>query len=223
MQKIEIKGMVQPWQVIEVRELTEATYVLLFNKNGMEFKPGQHLLLGIANSEEAREYSIYSGAKEEFLEILVREVEDGKVSKQLRKLPPGSKLNVNGPYGFFMYNTLPPSFKNLVFIASGTGIAPFHSFAKTFPDANYHIIHGIRTIEEAYDRSDYGSGCYTACTSRDESGHFPGRLTSYLKDANIPKDAMIYFCGNSSMILESMEILQERGYSQSQMFTEVYF
>lgn len=223
MDKIEIKEMVKPWQVMEIRDLTPATYVLRFNRNGMEFRPGQHILLGLPEGEEAREYSIYSGNNQGFIEILIREVENGKVSRLLRKLNPGSLLNVNGPYGFFMYNTQPPSHKRLVFIASGTGIAPFHSFIMTHPNSDYHVIHGIRTMEEAYDRSDYAPGRYTACTSRDQSGHYYGRLTEYLKEAPIPEDALIYFCGNSSMILEAMEILDKRGFTKAQMFTEVYF
>jgi ferredoxin--NADP+ reductase/benzoate/toluate 1,2-dioxygenase reductase subunit len=221
--KYEIDKMDNPWIVKEVRDLTDATYVLRFSRNGMNFKPGQHLVAGMINSKDSREYSIYSGLKDEYLEILVREVEDGAVSKKLRKLQPGSVLEINGPYGFFMYNTQPPEFKKFLFIASGTGIAPFHSFARSFPKADYKIIHGIRTIDEAYEKEDFKENSYVSCTSRDNKGTFHGRLTDYLKGADLDKDALIYLCGNSNMILDAMEIMEKRGLSQSTMFTEVYF
>jgi len=220
---IEIKEMVKPFVVEEVRNLTDATYILSFSKNNMDFKPGQHLVAGLAETKDLREYSIYSGKDDPNLEILIREVEEGDVSKKLRRLSKGDKLEVAGPYGFFMYNTMPPSFKKMLFIASGTGIAPFHSFARTFPDANYKIIHGIRRIEEVYEKEHYKEGKYFSCTSQDDRGDFKGRITEYLKTAELDKDALVYLCGNSEMILNAMEVLQERDFSQAQMFTEVYY
>lgn len=220
---IEIREMVKPYVVRKVINLTDAAYILRFSKNDMQFKPGQHLVAGLMNTKDSREYSIYSGSEDEYLEILVREVEDGDVSRKLRKLSDGDTLEINGPYGFFMYNASPPEFKKFLFIASGTGIAPFHSFVRTYPKANYKIIHGIRNCSEAYQREHYREGSYIACTSQDEGGEFHGRLTEYLKVAEIEKDVLIYLCGNSQMILDSIDILEKRGFSQSQIFTEVYF
>lgn len=215
--------MVEPSKVIEIRELAQASYVLRMNRNGMKFRAGQHLVVGIPGSDEAREYSIYSGTKDDYLEILVREVENGKLSKKLHNLKEGAELNIKGPYGFFMFNTQPPGNKRMVFIASGTGIAPFHSFARSYPDANFQVIHGIRTEEEAFDRKDFPEGKYLSCTSRDPEGDFHGRVTDYLKKAEFEEGILFYLCGNSVMIKDSMDILQDKGFSMSQMFTEVYF
>ncbi len=223
MRMYDIKEMVRPWVVDRVRDLCKGTYVLRFSRNGMKFKPGQHLVAGLHDSAESREYSIYSGVDEDYLEILVREVEEGMVSKRLRHLNKGDIIDISGPYGFFMYNSQPPSFKKLVFIASGTGVAPFHSFARSFPHANYTLIHGIRTIDEAYDHDHFAGGRYITCTSRDTSGDFHGRVTAYLHTTTFDRDVLIYLCGNSNMIFDSMDILQKKGFSQSQMYTEVYF
>jgi ferredoxin--NADP+ reductase len=81
---------------------------------------------------------------------------------------------------------------------------------KTYPQADYTIIHGIRTIDEAYERETYGEGRYIACTSRDDKGDFHGRLTAYLKSLEIDKETMVYLCGNSDMVFESIDILQEK-------------
>ena len=72
---------VELFSVLSVRDLTESTYILRFARKGMAFKPGQHLVVGIPGSGEYREYSIYSGINEDFLEILIKEVDDGLVSK----------------------------------------------------------------------------------------------------------------------------------------------
>ena len=223
MEKIEIQSMIAPYTVTEIRELCDASYVVRFSKRDLSFRPGQHLVVGVLGMSDAREYSIYSGKDEEYLEILVREVENGVVSKKLRRLNPGNTLEVNGPYGFFLTNAQPPANKKILFIASGTGIAPFHSFVKTYPEADYTIIHGIRTIDEAYESDIYKKGRYISCTSRDENGKFHGRLTSYLQNAEIEKDTMIYLCGNSDMVFDAIDILQSKGISNSHIFTEVYF
>ena len=138
-------------------------------------------------------------------------------------LNPGNTLEVNGPYGFFMTNAQPPGNKKFLFIASGTGIAPFHSFIQSYPDADYTILHGIRTIDEAYEKEIYAKNRYISCTSRDTNGDFHGRLTAYLKTMDIGIDTMVYLCGNSDMIFESIDILQAKGISNSHIFTEVYF
>jgi ferredoxin--NADP+ reductase/benzoate/toluate 1,2-dioxygenase reductase subunit len=209
-----------------IRHLTESTYVLRFSRNEMKFNPGQHLQLGLPGSKELREYSIYSGIHDDSLEVLIKEVDEGLVSKQLKNIRAGDELIVRGPHGFFMANALPKieaGEKKLMFISSGTGIAPFHSYVMSFPDSDYQLIHGVRTSGEAYDSEVYRKERVTVCTSRDETGNFPGRLTDYLLDADLDPERMVFLCGNSSMIYDAMDILRARGISQDQIYTEVYF
>jgi ferredoxin--NADP+ reductase/benzoate/toluate 1,2-dioxygenase reductase subunit len=207
----------------KVRILTPSTYVLRFSRNEMKFTPGQHLVLGLPGSDDLREYSIYSGINDPYLEVLIKEVDEGMVSKQLKNIKTGDLVEVKGPYGFFMANSRTHGSRQLLFIASGTGIAPFHSFVKSHPDADYRLIHGVRTIEEAYDAKDYDPEKLFVSTSRDSSGSFAGRLTEYLKQTELDPDWMVYLCGNSQMIYDAMEILQQRGVPQRHIFTEVYF
>jgi ferredoxin--NADP+ reductase len=223
MNKTDIQVMVKPLRVIEVRYLTEATYVVRFIKNGLNIRPGQYLVVGIYGKPDAREYSVYSGKDDDFLEILVREVETGTLSKSLHKIQSGEYLEIKGPHGFFMANSQPPGDKKFLFIASGTGIAPFHSFVRSFPDAKFTLIHGIRTIDETYEKESYKHGHYIACTSRDNKGDYHGRLTGYLQHLEIEKDVNVYLCGNSNMIFETIEILRNKGLSNNQIYTEVYF
>ncbi len=221
--KTETKKMIKPRTIQSTREIGNSSYVLRFQRNGMQFKPGQHIIVGIPGCDEAREYSIYSGINDDYLEILVREVENGKLSKKLHQLKPGDALTVEGPYGFFMYNTQPPGMKKMVFIASGTGIAPFHSFARSFPNAGYQIIHGVGTEQEASGKKRFQKEKYISCTTRDDKGDFKGRVTDYLRQADFDEGVLFYLCGNSEMIKDSMDILMEKGFSMSQMFTEVYY
>ncbi len=206
-----------------VRVLTPSTYVLRFSRNDMDFNPGQHLVLGLPGSDELREYSIYSGTGDPYLEVLIKEVDEGTVSRQLKEILPGEPIEVKGPFGFFMQVAPAIKKRSLLFIASGTGIAPFHSFVKSYPFSDYQIIHGIRTIDESYDAADFEQEKLLVCTSRDSRGTFRGRVTDYLVQGELDPESMVYLCGNSQMIYDAMEILLKRGIPQRRIFTEVYF
>lgn len=209
-------------KVHEKRELTESTFVLRFDRHGLNFQAGQHILVGKSTDDEMREYSIYSGENNDFLEILVKEVEDGMVSKQLKKLKPMDTIEVEGAVGFFRISKDDLN-KKFLFIASGTGIAPFHSFVNTYPDLDYTLLHGIRTTEEAYESDGYKDGRYISCTTKDPKGNFKGRVTDYLKKNKVSKDTLVYLCGNSNMILDAKDILESHGLTHENIHTEVYF
>jgi ferredoxin-NADP reductase len=206
-----------------IRHLNESTYVLRFSRGGMDFIPGQHINLGVKDSGQHREYSIYSGITNDSIEVLIKEVDDGLVSTQLKNLKKGDELSVKGPYGFFLTDADINRGEKMIFIASGTGIAPFHSFIKSNRDSDYTIIHGIRNIDESYDSDHYATGKYITCTSRGNKGDFNGRLTDYLLRDESKKADKVYLCGNSSMIYDAMDILRAKGYRHDQIFTEVYF
>jgi NAD(P)H-flavin reductase len=89
------------YRVQHIRQLSPDTYVLRFDRNDMNFRAGQHITLGIPGNNQVREYSIYSTEHDTSLEVLVKEVDNGLVSKQLKKLLPGEIIEVDGPFGYF--------------------------------------------------------------------------------------------------------------------------
>ncbi len=211
------------YNVQKIRSLTDSTFVLHLPKCRFKFEAGQHISLSIAGDYQSREYSIYSAEEGDNLELLVKEVEGGYFSPRLRHLKLGDKVEIHGPFGRFCIDEKKLTTHQHVFIASGTGIAPFHSMIKTHPDLNYRVIHGVRYANEAYDRQDYESGRYFLCTSRDSSGDYKGRLTTYLQEAQFDINSCFYLCGNSDMIFDAMEILKEKGFSRDDVNVEVYF
>jgi ferredoxin--NADP+ reductase len=221
MMNVEVEKAV--FAVEQVRHLTSSTYVVRFSRNDMQFIPGQHLVLGLPGAKEFREYSIYSGIHESYLEVLIKEVDDGLVSRQLKDIKKGEKIYVRGPRGFFLTKAAQANPGKLLFISSGTGLAPFHSFIKSYPDSDYSIVHGVRNISEAYELKSYKRKQFTICTSRGEKGDFPGRLTDYLLQTDLDSQSRVFLCGNSNMIYDAMDILRAKGFPQKQIFTEVYF
>ena len=211
------------YKVDEIRHLTKETFSLKLPKARFKFKAGQHISLGIHGDYQSREYSIYSSENDQNLEVLVKEVDHGYFTPKLRKLKVGDLVEVHGPFGNFGMETAAARTGKFVFIASGTGIAPFRSIVRTYPEIDYTLIHGVRYVNESYDRHEYGSDRYVLCTSRDPQGTYHGRLTGYLINCTFNPETHFYLCGNSDMIFDALEILKEKGFEREHIHCEVYF
>jgi ferredoxin-NADP reductase len=90
----------------------------------IDFLAGQYV--GFTYNGVPRAYSIANSPTEDELEICVRRVPDGKLSPQLcDDLTVGETVTVRGPYGELLLQDRSP--RDIVFLATGTGVAPFKS------------------------------------------------------------------------------------------------
>ncbi|MCH7568437.1 MAG: oxidoreductase [Nanoarchaeota archaeon] len=190
-------------KVLDIKDLTDSTYVIYLEKN-IDFKPGQYITIGIDGY--MREYSLYNSPEENHLELLVKQIQNGKLTTRLRKSI-GQELIVMGPLGEFIIEENDLN-KPFTFIATGTGISPFRSFVKSY-DLDYQVIHGIRYANENYGIESFDSDKHILCVSRGE-GKFKGRVTDYIKSIKLNPEGMYYLCGNAEMISEVGEILEEK-------------
>jgi ferredoxin--NADP+ reductase/benzoate/toluate 1,2-dioxygenase reductase subunit len=218
-------------RVHEIRDLSDSTYVVRFDRRSMEFEPGQYVSVGARGDINMREYSVYSPADVDYLEILVKEVEAGYVSKQLRRLRPGDEIAVDGPFGYFLIDEAVRSTRRFLFIATGTGISPFHCFVKSYPGLDYRLLHGVRSAHERYEHECFAADRVTTCLSRDpdavaragDERVVAGRVTDYLRAHPVEPDTLCYLCGNCDMIYEAFDVLKGHGVPPEQLFAEVYF
>ena len=211
--------------VQSVRSISASAYVLRFDRGDLRFVPGQYLNIGRRGAVAAREYSIYSGVDEPFLEALIKEVENGEVSQALRRLAPGDELVVDGPFGFFTLDEEQLDVPHL-FVASGTGIAPFHCFASSYDAIEYTLLHGIRSNADRYDAATFAQERYVPCVSREPPGGFGGyggRVTGWLREHPVDPETRCYLCGSSDMIFEAFDLLKGYGVPGERLFAEVYF
>ena len=93
------------YKVLNIRDLSPSTYILRLERKKLDFKPGQCFNLGLKGSGINREYSIYSGVDDSYLEFLIKEVKRGSVSPALRKVKPGDEVALHGPYGAFIISS----------------------------------------------------------------------------------------------------------------------
>lgn len=210
-------------RITGIRFLTGSTFVLTFERLNLEFRAGQRIIAGAGTDIDQREYSIYSGEKDDFLEILVKKIDEGSVSVKLSQCKPGDVLQVNGPFGTFGIYAAERLTGKHVFVATGTGISPFHSIVRSYPGIDYTIIHGVSHSFEAYESNAYEAARYILCTSRESIEGKKGRVTKFLSQYRTSPGASYYLCGNGNMIYEAWHILREKGIPAERIFSEIYF
>ncbi len=210
--------------IIENVRLSKYTFKLRTQKPKKNVKAGQCFSVGMSGLSVNREYSIYSGANEEYLDFLIRETQGGIVSTALGKLKKGDEIEIGGPYGEFCLDEKKIPASRYVFIASGTGIAPFHSFVRTYPNLKYKILHGIRYEEEMYDAQAYLENSYIPCISIPSSpAQKAKRVTNFLLQEKVDLEAFYYLCGNRQMITDCIQILRDKGVHGGNIYTETFF
>ena len=204
--------------------LTEEVFTLGLNRPpGFEFTAGQRVRLRLEGEE--RDYSLIPGPHPDELEFLVRAVAGGIVSSRLSRCPLDTILEFAGPGGHFIYR---PSARQAVFIATGTGIAPFAAMCRC-GIRGFIMLHGARKAEDLHYRSIVESAAvpYIPCLSGPSAplppaGAFAGRVTRYLRTELPPGAYDFYLAGRREMIADAMAIVDTR-FPASRVYTEIFF
>lgn len=185
-----------------------------------------------------RAYSISSGSRNrEYVEFYIALVSGGELTPRLFALDVGQRLFMGtGAKGLFTLDRVPGD-KNILMVATGTGLAPYVSMLRTHvsgcPIQKIAVLHGAsHSWDLAYrnELEELAGRCanftYLPVVSRPESSPEwhgrTGRLPQWLDHPDLEKAAAlrlapeathIFLCGNPGMIEDATAILQARGYS----------
>lgn len=231
-------------EVTEILDLTEQTRqfnLCIPEMESFEFVPGQFITLDLPIGEKRRDrwrsYSIASAPNNKNkLSLCIVRNPQGKGSTYLfEEIRKGSKLSCKGPDGVF---TMPPlTGRQLIFVCTGTGIAPFRSMLQTIDQKSLdfdsiHLIFGTRFSSQILYREEwealavkYPQFQWDVVLSREtghsyHSGYVHDLYTSlYSKPVS---ERHFYLCGWTPMIDEAVRRLKELGYSEAQIHFELY-
>jgi ferredoxin--NADP+ reductase len=208
------------------------------------FEPGQYATLGLmgpAGKLVQRPMSISSSADDlaEY-EFFIRRVEGGALTPLLWDRRVGDAINIKGPKGKFM---LQEDGRRALWVASGTGLAPFMSMLETLRGRGQArdavLLHGVSYDYDLAWRehlTELHEGefplRYVGTVSRPQ--HCPewagctGRVEAILagqldEHAMTPADTTIYLCGNPEMVSAVEEVAAERGFPPEQVRKELYW
>jgi NAD(P)H-flavin reductase len=191
----------------------------------LQFQAGQFLSAFVQNGArtEIRPYSIASPpSNDSRFELCINRVKGGYVSNYLCDLEVGSVADFKGPYGIFVLTR--PIERDLVFLATGTGVAPMRSmlldlFARDIAIAHdVWLIFGVRFTEGLLYRKEFedlqGANPrfhFLPVVSRSDAawrgatGHVQDQLRKVFAGR---KDFQAYLCGVNAMVDEVRVILR---------------
>jgi ferredoxin--NADP+ reductase len=208
------------------------------------FVPGQFFQIGVRRltdtgqlALEKRAYSVASSATERAsAEFLITLVPEGRVTPHLWQLAIGSRCWLDPvPHGHFTLEHVPRD-RDVLFVATGSGIAPYVSMLRTHAptERRWHhcvLIHGVRQREDLAYREELSNlaelrsdVCYLPVLSREPEESWSGlrgRVQSVLSSERFheaagcaldPARCHVFLCGNPRMIEETRAMLVGRGF-----------
>jgi ferredoxin--NADP+ reductase len=218
------KKTLRPSKIVNREELAPNAFMLTFEKHH-DFIPGQVVAIGqSAEDEEPRLYSIASGNTDINMDVLFDINPNGHLTPYLASLKRGDEIYVSEPFGRF-YSDEGPG----IWIATGTGIAPFIAMAKSGLSEQKTLLHGARFLNQFYQQTLFllkmGTHYKRFCTRETAQGIIHGRLTDYLINHNsLPADIKYYLCGSPEMVIEVRELLvEQKGIPYENIVAEIYF
>jgi benzoate/toluate 1,2-dioxygenase reductase component len=205
------------------RNLSADTCELRFSyPPGFSFTPGQ--FIRFKNQDLKRDYSITTAPDQKVIELCVRDTRTGNFSSVLSSAEIGTRFRFSGPHGYFVYR---PSTRPLVFVATGTGVAPFASMTRS-GIAGYILLHGVKHPPDLYYQNLFRNAAriYVPCVSRSsgeaKSDLFQGKVTDYVETVLERRPHDFYLCGKREMIRD-VTFLVDDAFSGSRVYTEVFY
>jgi len=245
----------EPWRVGTVTAIEDATYntkrffIKVNELDSFNFKAGQFVTLDLPIHEQKnkrwRSYSIASWPDgSNVFELLVVLLEDGAGTNYLfNEIAVGSEITFRGAQGVF---TLPENIeKDLFFICTGTGIAPFRSMLNyvhlhNVPHKNLYLLFGCRSIKDLLYHEEMKTlegeienFFYMPTLSREGWDGHTGYVHSLYEqickknneactDLQNLKPASFFLCGWKAMIDDARQKISALGYDKKSVHLELY-
>ncbi len=229
------------WYTLELKKILQETPTIKhlefkIIEPGFTFKSGQWVSLEIETPEGKlrRSFSIASAPSiKDEMHFCVKYIKEGKGSPILHKMEVGDKLRVMGAFGVFFLK--PATEKEIVFIATGSGIAPFRGMLQDAIDQKITnplwIFFGNRNEDEIIYRKELEAHAKKhknihlieilskpSPSWKGETGHVQEAILKYCKDFN----KEFYICGLKDMVLQVTELLEKHGAKKEHIHFERY-
>ncbi|MGD0824146.1 MAG: FAD-dependent oxidoreductase [Terriglobales bacterium] len=230
-------------RVLRSLPLSEFTKHVELEVNGVthfNFVPGQWLSVKATTPEGeeiTRPYSIASPPSENgHVAFCLNRVHDGFMSNHLCSLEAGAEITFQGPFGNFILHPPP---RDTVFIATGTGIAPFRSMLHwLLAESDRHqgrqlwLLFGARREQDIYYREEFENlaaahaNFHFLPTLSRASAEWTG-LRGYVQE-HLPQiigartDMHAYICGLAKMVKANRELLKGLGWDRTAIRYERY-
>jgi ferredoxin-NADP reductase len=225
-------------RLIDSREIAPGVRHFGFEALGidrLEFLPGQFTSFTdvIEGKEITRAYSLASAPSgTNRFELCLNRVEPGHLSPRLFEMKPGDRMAMRQPLGTFVLRQPP---RDSVFMATGTGIAPFRSILQAHLNASsrvFTLIFGVRyeshllygeEFEEMALRHPHFRFWPTLTRPDAAWKGRQGRVQAHLTEAiGAQREVDFYLCGLKEMVDDTRALLKGQGFDRRQIIYEKY-
>lgn len=194
------------------------------------FLPGQYVNIAVPGSSENRSYSFSSRPGENRISFVIKKIPGGLMSNWLEQAEVGTELKMTGPLGSFY---LRDAQRPLLFLAGGTGLAPFLSMLEVLARENsqqkIHLIYGVTRdldlvlvdqIEAFTDRLAHFT--YDTVVAEEASNHQrKGWVTQHMPPEGL-HDSDVYLCGPPPMVDAVRRYFDENGVTPNSFYYEKF-
>jgi len=206
-----------------------------------DFKTGQFVMLHIPQEGKPkpalRAYSIASREQiNNEYRLVIKCNPVGVASTWVPTLKDGEEITYTGPFGKFLFHE-PPA-QRVVFVGTGTGLAPLISMVssrgKNHPHVEFILLLGVWNEKEIYYQKEleevksrvsnfkYDFVLDTTLNKAEWKG-LTGRVTDHIEKMNLSeKPTEFYLCGNPAMIKAVKEQLAGKGFPADKVYTESF-
>lgn len=220
--------------VAEVAPFSDAAYELVLDipENAPVFLPGQYVNITVPGSGQHRSYSFSSAPGQRRMTFLIKHVPGGLMSNWLQASAERPALQMTGPLGSFY---LRPVTRPLLFLAGGTGLAPFLSMLEVLATQGstqpVHLIYGVTRDQdlvlvdrlEAYAQRVPGF-TFTTCVADPQTAHARKGFVTH----HMPAQALhggevdVYLCGPPPMVDAVQKHFQAEGIAPASFHYEKF-
>lgn len=198
----------------------------------LRFLPGQYV--DVLADGVRRSYSLANAPRADgLLELLIKRYPGGRLSEYwFERAAENDLIRIEGPFGTFFLREEGP--RDLVFLATGTGIAPVKALLEELAAdparAGRHrlrVFWGNRAAESfCWDPAALGLDIAAQHLLSDREAAWEG-ARGYVQDAAIrdgidPDDTVVYACGSNAMIASAREAMRTLGLPAGRFFSDAF-
>jgi CDP-4-dehydro-6-deoxyglucose reductase len=224
-----------PSKINIIEKLTDDIFKIVLRippNSNFNFNSGQYV--NIIKGNLTRSYSIANCSDHKNqLEFFIKKYTNGLMSEYFfKEAKINDLLRLEGPVGtFFLRDS---SFKNIIFLATGTGIAPIKSILEgleksheQYQNKNLWVIVGARYQEDLFWKPNFKNLNikYIPVLSRPESDW--NGAQGYVQDIVLNhqidlENTQVYACGSNDMINSAKELFFKNNLKENNFFSDAF-
>ncbi|MBI4152870.1 hypothetical protein HY495_04115 [Candidatus Woesearchaeota archaeon] len=220
--------------VVEQKMLTDdVLFLSLAIPETFSFNAGQFVTIKITQEGVTRlkSYSIFNPPRQRGkLDFCVKIITGGFASEEFKRTKIGDSFELKGPFGHFLFDEKNTSSEQW-FLGAGTGVAPLYSmlaeYVPQFPQQKFVLLFGVREQKNLfYDdifkmlEKKHPNFTYIPILSRAQWLGKQGHVQDHLPEDVSGK--IFYVCGLKELVLQTKELLVQKGVALDRIKSERY-